>query len=82
MTNETPMNEEQIAHARNEFAFFDKDNNGQIDFQEFCNLVAVLSPKTDTKYFEYGFSLIDEDNDGLINLKEFLTWWQVADWET
>ena len=82
MTNETPMNDKQVAHARKEFAFFDKDNNGQIDYKEFCNLVAVLSPKTDAKFLEYGFSLIDEDNDALISLEEFLSWWQEAEWET
>jgi calmodulin len=76
------MSKKDVAQARKEFEFFDKDNNGKIDYQEFVKLLTVLSPKTDASYFEQGFSWVDEDDDGFVDFDEFLSWWEEAEWDT
>ena len=81
MTENTTLTDEQIAEIRKEFSFFDRDDNGHIDLQEFIELLTVLSPKTKANRVEEGFSLIDKNNDGFIEFEEFLTWWQQGWWE-
>ncbi len=76
MATDTKLTEEQIAAIREDFDFFDRDNNGHIDIQEFIELLSVLSPKTKVSHVEEGFSLIDENGDGHIDFEEFLAWWQ------
>lgn len=81
MTDKTQWDEAKIAEVRKEFEFFDKDKNGQIDLQEFIELLTVLSPKTKASHVKEGFSIIDENDDGFIDFEEFLAWWQEAWWE-
>lgn len=81
MTEKTALTEAQVADIRKEFDFFDRDNNGQIELNEFIELLTVLSPKTKANRVEEGFSLIDTNNDGFIDFEEFLAWWQEGWWE-
>jgi Ca2+-binding EF-hand superfamily protein len=81
MTDTTQLDDQKIAEIRQEFDFFDKDQNGQIDLPEFIELLTVLSPKTKASHVQEGFELIDENNDGYIDFEEFLQWWQSAWWE-
>ena len=75
------LTEAQIEDARKEFDYFDKDNNGQIDMQEFIELLTILSPKTKANRVKEGFDLIDDNHDGFIDFDEFLKWWQEGWWE-
>lgn len=81
MTDSKSLDPQKVEEIRKEFEFFDRDNNGQIDLQEFIDLLMVLSPKTKASHVQEGFSLIDANNDGFIDFEEFLTWWQEAWWE-
>jgi len=75
------LSEQQIEDIRKEFEYFDKDNNGQIDLQEFIELLTILSPKTKASHVQEGFNLIDDNHDGFIDFEEFLEWWQDGWWE-
>ena len=75
------LTEAQIEDVRKEFDYFDKDNNGQIDMQEFIELLTILSPKTKANRVKEGFDLIDDNHDGFIDFEEFLKWWQEGWWE-
>lgn len=79
--SEQQLSAEQIAQVRDEFDFFDRDKNGQIELSEFIELLTILSPKTKVNRVEEGFSLIDTNGDGYIDFDEFLAWWQQAWWE-
>lgn len=81
MSEQAPMDESKIAEIRREFEFFDRDQNGQIDLQEFIELLMVLSPKTKASHVQEGFGLIDDNGDGYIDFEEFLAWWQQGWWE-
>jgi Ca2+-binding EF-hand superfamily protein len=78
---DTQLSDEKIGEIRSDFAFFDKDGNGQIDLSEFIELLTVLSPKTKVRSVEEGFKMIDNNDDGFIDFEEFLTWWQEGWWE-
>lgn len=75
------LTEEKIAQIKDDFGFFDRDGNGQIDLTEFIELLTVISPKTKANRVEEGFKLIDSNNDGYIDFDEFLSWWQECWWE-
>lgn len=78
---EAQLSEDKIADIKNDFSFFDRDGNGQIDLAEFIELLTVLSPKTKASHVEEGFKIIDSNNDGYIDFEEFLSWWQEGWWE-
>ncbi len=75
------LSEEKISEIKSDFSFFDRDGNGQIDLQEFIELLTVLSPKTKASHVEEGFRIIDSNDDGYIDFEEFLAWWQEGWWE-
>lgn len=77
----TQLTDDKISEIRSDFAFFDRDGNGQIDLSEFIELLTVLSPKTKVSVVEEGFKLIDENGDGFIDFTEFLSWWEECWWE-
>ncbi|WP_144395224.1 EF-hand domain-containing protein [Pleionea sediminis] len=72
---------EKLDEVKKNFAFFDRDNNGEIDLEEFTELLKVLSPKSTKEQAEKGFEFIDENNDGHIDFDEFLVWWESCWWE-
>jgi len=76
-----PLTDSQLATIKEEFVFFDKDQNGRIDETEFFELLKVLSPKVKETQALEGFSLIDTNADGVIDFDEFLVWWQNCWWE-
>ncbi|MBE1301114.1 MAG: EF-hand domain-containing protein [Alteromonadaceae bacterium] len=81
MSDTKDLDQERIAQIREEFDYFDKDKNGDIDQGEFWELLKILSPKASEEQAAEGFSLIDENSDGVINFEEFLAWWQSNWWE-
>lgn len=78
-TRQIPM--EQLVEIKENFEFFDKDKNGQIDVGEFTQLLKVISPTTTLEQGTNGFEIVDENNDGHIDLQEFIDWWQTCWWE-
>ena len=72
---------ELIEQVRENFVFFDRDQNGKIDLDEFFELLKVLSPKMKLHQAQEGFSIIDKNNDGVVDFGEFLDWWQNSWWE-
>jgi hypothetical protein len=72
---------EKIAEIRGSFEFFDKDNNGLIDFEEFRSLLRTVNPEATTSQAAEGFSMTDTNCDGYVDLDEFVAWWQATWWE-
>ena len=73
--------EEVLNEIRDNFEYFDRDNNGQIDVGEFTKLLTVIDPNATKEQAEKGFEFIDTDNNGHIDLDEFIEWWQTHWWQ-
>ncbi|MCF6194851.1 MAG: EF-hand domain-containing protein [Kangiellaceae bacterium] len=72
---------EQLVEIEENFAFFDRDSNNEIDLGEFTKLLRVISPTATLEQAQKGFQLIDENQDGHIDFDEFLGWWKTCWWE-
>lgn len=81
MSETKTLTTEQVGKIKEDFQFFDNDNNGRIDEEEFFELLKVLSPKVKPHQAQEGFKLIDENGDGVVDFDEFLSWWQNCWWE-
>jgi Ca2+-binding EF-hand superfamily protein len=81
MTDTKKLPEQKLAEIKDNFKFFDRDNNNEIDLGEFSQLLKVISPSTTLEQAETGFSLVDDNNDGHIDFEEFIEWWQTCWWE-
>jgi len=81
MTETREIPADQLAEIKDNFSFFDRDNNGEIDQEEFTKLLQVISPSTTLQQGAEGFAIVDENNDGHIDLNEFIDWWQTCWWE-
>jgi len=81
MTEIRKIPEEQLVEIRENFEFFDRDSNNQIDLSEFTKLLRVLSPTATLEQAQKGFEIIDENNDDHIDFSEFLDWWETCWWE-
>jgi len=81
MTSNRKVSAEQLAEINENFAFFDRDSNNEIDLGEFTKLLRVLSPKATLEQAEKGFAIIDDNNDGHIDFDEFMRWWETCWWE-
>ncbi len=79
-----PMNnlpDNKVREIRESFEYFDRDQNGFIDFDEFTELLKVISPESTVQQAAEGFSIIDTNSDGHVDLEEFITWWKTTWWE-
>ena len=79
--NNKSLPQNKIQEIRANFDFFDTDNNGCIDLEEFAKLLKIIEPKASKKEIEIGFNLIDSDNDDSIDFDEFLNWWETVWWQ-
>ncbi|NVK89112.1 MAG: EF-hand domain-containing protein [Gammaproteobacteria bacterium] len=81
MTEVRKLPDDKIEEIKAHFKFFDRDQNGEIDLDEFTELLRVLTPGASKQQAENGFEYIDENNDGHIDFAEFLVWWETCWWE-
>ena len=75
------LSEQKAREVRESFVYFDRDHNGFIVFDEFTELLRVISPESTVQQAAEGFSIIDTDSDGHIGLEEFIAWWRTTWWE-
>jgi hypothetical protein len=73
--------EKKVAEIRESFDFFDRDNNGLIDFDEFRSLLKTVNPDATVSQAAEGFSMTDTNSDGYVDIDEFIAWWQSNWWE-
>ena len=73
--------EKKVADIRESFEFFDRDNNGLIDFDEFRSLLKTVNPDASISQAAEGFSMTDTNSDGYVDLDEFIAWWRSNWWE-
>lgn len=69
------LNAEQLAEIREDFAFNDVDEDGRIDFDEFCDLLTDLDADMSAEECLLGFHAIDTDGSGSVTFDEFVEWW-------
>jgi len=81
MTQNKQIPSGQLEEIRENFDFFDRDANNEIDLGEFTKLLRVISPTATLEQAQKGFVLIDENKDGHIDFDEFLSWWETCWWE-
>ncbi len=73
--------QEQLNEIRKNFDFFDNDNNGLINLDEFIDLLKVIEPTSTIEQANNGFKLIDQDENETIDIDEFIKWWQSYWWQ-
>jgi Ca2+-binding EF-hand superfamily protein len=73
--------DEKLEEIRGNFDFFDRDNNGLIDFDEFRAVLKTVNPEATISQAAEGFSMTDTNSDGYVDLDEFITWWRATWWE-
>ena len=73
--------EKKVVEIRESFDFFDRDNNGLIDFDEFRSLLKTVNPDATVSQAAEGFSMTDTNSDGYVDLDEFIAWWRSSWWE-
>lgn len=66
--------QERLRELKDSFDYNDGDRNGQIDRDEFVNMLIDLEAETSRAEAEIGFRAIDTDRDGAIEFDEFLEW--------
>ena len=71
------LKDEDVQEIKGHFEFFDTDHNGNIDHEEFAELMKVISPESSASEVESGFKFIDGNNDGHIDWDEFIEWWRL-----
>jgi calmodulin len=64
-----------LEELRENFEFFDRDDNGRIDRAEFKRLMQVLGADAPEDELDVGFDVVDADDDGAIDFHEFASWW-------
>ena len=81
MTETRKISDIQLAEIKENFEFFDRDSNNEIDLGEFTKLLRVISPTATLEQAQKGFELIDENQDEHIDFDEFMSWWETCWWE-
>jgi calmodulin len=64
-----------LDELRENFDYFDSDDNGRIDRAEFKRLMGVLGADAPEDELDIGFDAVDTDDDGAIDFNEFAGWW-------
>jgi calmodulin len=64
-----------LDELKENFEYFDRDNNGRIDREEFKRLMEVLGGEVAEDELDAGFDVVDADDDGAIDFHEFASWW-------
>lgn len=69
------LTEEQLEELRESFDYNDRDDDGQIELDEFVAMLDELGADVSDKEARIGFNDIDSNDDGLIDFDEFIAWW-------
>ena len=69
------LSDKQIDKIKGHFDYFDEDNSGRLNLNEFRQLFKVIAPDSKRSEADAGFAAIDTDKSGEIEFDEFLDWW-------
>ena len=64
-----------LEELKENFEFFDRDDNGRIDRAEFKRLMQALGADAPEDELDVGFDVVDSNDDGAIDFHEFASWW-------
>lgn len=70
-----PLIDARRAELRADFSYNDRNDDGRIDFDEFCDLLENLETGMSKSAARIGFHEIDANHDGVIDFDEFAEWW-------
>ena len=65
----------EIERLREDFEYFDRNDDGLMEFPEFVRFLQALEAGMTESECRIGFGEIDTDHDGAIEFEEFLDWW-------
>ena len=65
----------EISRLREDFEYFDRNDDGRMDFEEFVRFLTALDAGMSESDCHIGFREIDTDHDGVIEFEEFTEWW-------
>lgn len=69
------LTNEQMEEFRIIFDECDQDNNGAIDWDEFCCMADKLLGNLSLEEKSVAFHLVDTNHSGRIDFNEFIEWW-------
>lgn len=69
------LSPERLEELTESFDYNDSDKDGQIEFDEFVNMLDALEANVSKTEARIGFDEIDSDDDGSIDFDEFIEWW-------
>jgi len=66
---------EKRAELREDFEYFDANEDGRMQFDEFVHFLNGIDAEMSAADCRVGFTEIDTNRDGLIEFEEFMDWW-------
>ena len=69
------ISEEKLQELKKIFDDCDEDNNGRIDWDEFCSMLDKLLGEKTLQEKTLAFDLVDNNYNGAICFDEFCEWW-------
>jgi Ca2+-binding EF-hand superfamily protein len=73
------LTEEQLIEIKKIFDQYDVDDNGIIDWEEFCNMADELDTELSLKDKTVVFDKMDANHSGMISFEEFTVCWKKRD---
>ena len=65
----------ELEQFRKIFNKYDKNGNGNIDWDEFCLLIDEMVGDMSIEDKSLAFHLVDTNHTGMISFEEFIAWW-------
>lgn len=72
---QTTANVEKRAELLEDFEYFDENQDGRMQFDEFVHFLKGIDAQMSAHDCRVGFTAIDANRDGLIEFEEFMEWW-------
>lgn len=72
---QTTPDAEKRAELREDFEYFDENQDGRMEFDEFVHFLKGIDAQMSPHDCRVGFTEIDANRDGLIEFEEFMDWW-------
>ncbi len=60
------------------FEFFDDDNNGVIDLDEFTDMLKIIGISESPAIAREHFAKVDTNGNGQVSFEEFIAWWRAG----
>ncbi len=72
------LDEKARAEMYRHFEFFDDDNNGVIDLDEFTDMLKIIGISESSTTAHEHFAKVDTNGNGQVSFEEFIAWWRTG----